>query len=154
MQLEGNLATKRNLVFEPGKLSPRSEQRQILILEDDHFSQKMFDKIVADNLWDIEPVFAESCIEAQNALVRNHGIQLGILDVYLDDGKTGIDLYRQCMKKRDWEIPFIVTSAISERELIQLVGLDIPMPIFLKKPFHPEYCAALIKSILNQESRP
>lgn len=153
MQLTGNATQDGTIVFELGRLSLNSNFKKILILEDDHFSQRLFDKIISENLEGITPLFAENCTDAQLALVRNEGIQLGILDIYLDEGKTGLDLYRHCLKKRNWQIPLIVTSAISEGELSELVGTDVPMPIFLKKPFRPDYCAALIKSILNQEIR-
>ncbi|MGE0764686.1 MAG: hypothetical protein AB7N80_15530 [Bdellovibrionales bacterium] len=144
-------AKDETIAFEPGRLGPDLNEKKVLIVEDDYFSQKLFDKIVGDNLTDITPIFAVNFEDATKWLISNHGIQLAIFDIFLEDQRTGLDLYRQCMLNDEWRIPIIITSAISERELLELVGPDLPRPIFLKKPFRPEHCATLIKSILNPE---
>lgn len=124
--------------------------RKVLIVEDDPFSQRLFANILLAVDSQLDILFAENCTEAESYLILyHHAIDLVILDVYLSDERTGIDFYK-ILTHFDIEVPILITSSISESQLIDLLQKEKLRRVpFLQKPFHPDLCTSALLTLIK-----
>lgn len=124
----------------------------VLIIEDDPFSQKLFNSILTSNVANAEPHIVGTYDEALSFIKYNPPPHLIIMDVFLGEGPTGIDLYKY-VKSINPNIPIIITSVLDEKRLMDLLGHEQSPPPFLRKPFQFDLCGILIESMINKGTK-
>lgn len=137
--------------FDEVKHRIQVDERHVLIIEDDQFAQKLFCNILTSQVNHVVPHVVSTFDEALR-FIHNHGqIHLIIMDVFLGEGRTGIDLFRFVSQTRP-ELPVVLTSVLDEKRFRDLLGESASTPPFLRKPFHPDLCAVLVGSLLQKNS--
>lgn len=125
-----------------------SDSFSVLIIEDDQFSQKLFSNILVSR-FNIKPVVVPTFDQALEYLRNKNGnLSLVIMDIFLGESRTGVDLYKIIMREAP-RTPVIMTSVLDERRFRDLLGDSFREPIFLHKPFHPDYCVMVIDRVLS-----
>ena len=133
-----------NSLFSKSRL--RDSTQKALIVEDDPFSQKYFQKVLHDRFPDLYTVVTEDYDSALNAILREGKFDIVILDIYLGGDKDGIDIYRTLLRLHHKPV-IVMTSALEPERYLQLFPRGIQAPPFLKKPFRPDECTAIIKDV-------
>ncbi|MFZ2655819.1 MAG: protein kinase [Victivallales bacterium] len=133
-----------------------SEEKTILVVDDDSFVLKLIERILADaGLEDIKT--ASNGKEALEALgifptqtVDSSEIDLVVLDVLLPD-TNGFEICKQ-IRGSNLDIPVILISGYDIEE-IQNKLIECGADDFLKKPFSPAELSTRVKLMINREKK-
>ncbi|MEQ1665247.1 MAG: response regulator, partial [Bdellovibrionales bacterium] len=117
-------------------------------VEDDPFSIKLFSKILADNIKDVEIHIAKNFDEALKMVNNVDHFSLFILDINLGGLKNGIDIYKTLYKSDNKPI-VLMTSTVEEEKFKNLFPPGMVAPPYLKKPFNPIACANLVEALIE-----
>ncbi|MBT4761820.1 MAG: response regulator [Bdellovibrionaceae bacterium] len=119
----------------------------ILIVEDDLFSQKLFSHIISKiTLQRSNFIIADNYVDTIEKLQLNLHFNLAIVDVNLDGDLSGIDVFKVLHKKFN-SIPVIMTSSLKKNKVESELSKFIHKPLFLQKPFTPQLCELIIQEI-------
>ncbi len=111
--------------------------KRILVVEDDHSSEKVLRHIVRsvdENAlveWVDNAEKATLLLAQENSAGRRYDLILS--DIYLAGNSTGLDMWGL----REEFFPFtpvVLTSSISRNKLLSIIGLETRPPPFLQKP--------------------
>lgn len=115
----------------------------ILIVDDDHEIANLVEIYLTNEGYNVYK--AHDGREAL-AFVKNHSIQLMILDIMMPH-IDGLEVCRQV--RREQNIPIIMLSAKSE-DMDKIMGLSTGADDYVTKPFHPMELVARVKSQLRR----
>jgi len=124
---------------------PRSDGKQILLVEDD--SRIRLEVLDALQAADFGVTVCATLAEAQQAVTS--GFDLLLLDLGLPDG-DGLDLVRGLRRSGD-DVPIIILTARDEAEQ-RVRGLDVGADDYVVKPFHMPELIARIRGVLRRSS--
>lgn len=132
------------------KSRKKNDDRKALIVDDDPFSQLFFKKVLSDGFQGLQIFISSDYENALKTLLRVEDFDVVILDIFLEEEKTGVDLYKLLMKLRHPPV-IIMTSALPPSSYFALFPKEMQAPPFLQKPFKPDECISLIESVSGME---
>jgi len=126
------------------------KKHRVLLVEDSQESEALMRNIceAVDNNMKLKCV--KTAEEAQHLLQANSNFDLIIADHFLAGQKTGLDLWRNCQEEFG-QIPFMMTSSLTNEEFVQKAEHDWSHPFFLHKPFSKRDCQQMIEWFLNRK---
>jgi CheY-like chemotaxis protein len=117
---------------EQTSFSADTAHRRILVVEDDPDWQQLIGMKIAKYDADALVKYVDSAVAAELVLNKNVHYDLIVADQSLNGTETGLDLWNSC-KKTHRHIPFMMVSALEEKEFLQLIENDNDYPLFLTK---------------------
>ena len=118
-----------------------------LIVEDDPFSQKLFAHIIRDTFDGFKIIIAGNYDEAKRVLLTTNEVKFAIVDIFLGDSKSGLDLLNY-LRLNGWDMPVMITSSVPHQTFHQMVNPRIKTPVYLQKPFQPKSCQFVLEEFL------
>ena len=103
------------------------EKKKILVLEDEELIALDLQNRLYKKGFDV--YIASNGKEAKDVFLSNH-IDLGLIDISLQDEKTGIDVVRELYQIRNF--PVIYTTAYDDEEIISQINKTSPYGYLLK----------------------
>ncbi len=122
---------------------------KVLIVEDESESEWLIASTLRSVKKNADLKWVKSTEEAENLLKSGEHYDLIIADHYLKGEETGLDLWKSCYKKYR-NIPFMMTSALTEKVFVRLAGPQLPRPVFLHKPIDVKECRSMIGWFLDK----
>jgi response regulator of citrate/malate metabolism len=109
----------------------------ILIVEDDPFSQKLLSHYINMIYKDHKIIIAADFEQAKKDIFNSDSIKFAIIDIYLEGPLTGIDLLNT-MNREGIDIPIVMTSSVSREKFYEMLGKQKREIVYLRKPYDPE----------------
>jgi CheY-like chemotaxis protein len=128
--------------------APRYDPK-VLVVEDESESEWLIASTLRSVRRNADLKWVKSAEEAEILLKAGEHYDLIIADHYLKGEKTGLDLWKSCYEKYR-SIPFMMTSALSEKVFVRLAGPQLPRPVFLHKPIDVKECRSMIGWFLDK----
>ncbi len=116
----------------------------ILILEDDLRQRDLLERYLTSQGFGVRGV---SNIAAMRRVLREHHIDLLVLDLMLPDG-DGLSVCRQ-LRGEGVAMPIIMLTAKGD-EIDRIIGLEIGADDYIGKPFNPRELVARINAVLRR----
>ncbi len=130
-------------------LPKRQFKHRVLLVEDSQESENLMRHICETVDGNMRLKCVKTAEEAQQLLQSNSNFDLIIADHFLAGQKTGLDLWRNC-QERFRQIPFMMTSSLTNEEFIQKTDHEWNYPLFLHKPFNRKDCQQMIEWYLGE----
>jgi DNA-binding NtrC family response regulator len=125
-------------------------KQNVLVVEDDPFWQRVIQRNLEKASEKCSIHFAGNAREAMALLNNPRRFHLIISDQYLDDGKTGYELWFEC-KKRGVRAAFVLTSGYTK--FTDEVARGLPLK-FVSKPFTASEFRRMIRDLLGARAAP
>lgn len=125
-------------------------QYRVLIVEDDPFSQKLFSHMANDVFPECQILIAPDYNEARKLLIENENFDLAVIDVFLDGDRSGIDVLN-FLRRTNTNISILMTSNLPPETFYDLANPNLPKPVYLRKPFHPDSCRYIMEELQKEQ---
>jgi diguanylate cyclase (GGDEF)-like protein len=116
---------------------------RVLVADDDHSSRSLLQEHLTR--WGYEVVKASDGREAVEALTREGGPQLAILDWVLPGGVDGLEICRR-LRQRPSPYVYILLLTAKDRKEDLIAGLEAGADDFLAKPYFPAELKARLRA--------
>lgn len=118
----------------------------LLIVEDSEEQRRLSQRLLGHLGYDIVCVEnGRACIE----YLKNHGVDLVLLDMIMEEDFDGLDTYKE-IRKIQPELPVIIVSGFSESERIK-EAIELGVKQLVKKPFRLNTIGRVIREVLRDE---
>ncbi|MCH8305030.1 MAG: PAS domain S-box protein [Candidatus Marinimicrobia bacterium] len=118
----------------------------LLIVEDSEEQRRLGQRLLEHLGYDIVCVEnGRACIE----YLRNHGVDLVLLDMIMEEDFDGLDTYKE-IRKIQPELPVIIVSGFSESERIK-EAINLGVKQLVKKPYRLNTIGRAIREVLGDE---
>lgn len=122
---------------------------QILVVEDDIFSQKLFRYVIDSFSLPYSVIVADSYSRVVELLPTADDLALAIIDVNLDGNLSGINVLHYLNEMKS-ETPCILTTSLPKykyKKFVEKINRKVPV---LEKPFLPHKCRLVLEKYLRE----
>lgn len=129
---------------EPAAACPRGRER-VLVVDDDPLQRQVTGQLLRKLGYQVEE--ATTGEEAVD-LVREHGVDLLVLDMIMPPGIDGAETYRRVLQVRPGQ-KAIILSGFAESDRVE-VARDLGAGAFLRKPVRKQELAQAVREVLSR----